>query len=111
MITSLGTLHMKKSDLKYEPRIRRAAFIEWISQLELDFSSNKYTRNVLTDYSTKNKINKSKSKMTELLIYTVVYAFMDKATRMSTITYKGQGSKLLKILHMKYASVDENTKL
>ena len=49
--------------------------------------------------------------MSDLLIYTVAYAFMDKATRMSTINYKGQGSKLLKVLHMKCASVDENTKL
>ena len=35
MIKFLGTLHMKKLDLKYEPRLRRAAFIEWISQLEI----------------------------------------------------------------------------
>ena len=111
MIKFLGTLHMKKLDLKYEPRLRRAAFIEWISQLEIAFSSNKYTKNVLKDYSTKNKINKSDTEMTDLLIYTVAYAFMDKATRMSTINYKGQGSKLLKVLHMKCASVDENTKL
>ena len=61
MIKFLGTLHMKKLDLKYEPRLRRAAFIEW---------------------------NRSDSKMTDLLIYTVAYAFMDKATRMSTINYK-----------------------
>ena len=36
---------------------------------------------------------------------------MDKATRTSTIAYKNQGSKLLKVLHIKCASVDENTKL
>ena len=59
MIKFLGTLHMKKLDLKYEPRWRRAAFIEWINQLEIAFSSNKYTRKVLKDYSTKNKINRS----------------------------------------------------
>ena len=47
----------------------------------------------------------------DLLIYTVAYAFMDKTTRMSTINYKNQGLKLLKVLHMKCASVDENTKL
>ena len=85
--------------------------LKWISQLEIAFSSNKFTRKVLQDYSTKNKINRSDSKMTDLLIYTVAYAFMDKATRMSTINYKNQGSKLLKVLHMKCASVDENTKL
>ena len=60
-----------------------------------------YTRKVLKDYSTKNKINRSDSKMTDLLIYIVDYAFMDKATRISTINYKNQGSKLLKVLHMK----------
>ena len=59
MIKILGTLHMKKLDLKYEPRLRQADFIEWISQLEIAFSSNKYTKDVLKDYSTKNKINKS----------------------------------------------------
>ena len=84
---------MKKLDLKYEPRLRRAAFIEWISQLEIAFSSNKYTRKVLKDYSTKNKINRSDSKMTDLLIYTVAYAFMDKATRMSTIKSRFKTSK------------------
>ena len=88
MIKFLGTLHMKKLDLKYEPRLRRAAFIEWISQLEMAFFSNKYTKKVLKDYSTKNKINRSDSKMTDLLIYTVAYAFMDNATRMSNINYK-----------------------
>ena len=36
---------------------------------------------------------------------------MDKTTRTSTIAYKNQGSQLLKVLHMKCASVDENTKL
>jgi len=36
---------------------------------------------------------------------------MDKATRTSTIAYKNQGSKLLKVLHIKCASVHENTKL
>ena len=36
---------------------------------------------------------------------------MNKATRTSTITYKNRGSELLKVLHMKCASVDHNTKL
>ena len=39
------------------------------------------------------------------------YAFIDKATKTSTIAYKNQGSQLLKVLHMKCASVDGNTKL
>ena len=111
MIKFLGTLHMRKLDLKHEPRLRRIAFLEWISQLEIAFSSNKYTTKVLQDYSTKNKIHQTKSKLVDSLVYTVAYAFMDKATRTSTIAYKNQGSKLLKVLHMKCASVDENTKL
>ena len=111
MIKILGTLNMKKLDLKHEPRQRRAAFIDWISQLEIAFSSNKYTRKVLKDYTTKSKIHKSKSPLVEILIYTVAYAFLDKPTRVSTIAYKNKGSELLKILHLKCASVDENTKI
>ena len=42
---------------------------------------------------------------------TVVYAFLDKATRISTSGYKNQGTKLLKVLHMKCASIDAQTKL
>ena len=102
---------MKKLDLKHEPRLRRSAFLEWISQLEIAFSSNKYTIKVLKDYSTKNKIHRARSELVDLLVYTVAYAFMDKATRTSTIAYKNKGSKLLQVLHMKCASVDENTKL
>ena len=63
---------MKKLDLEHEPRQRTAVFIDWISQLEIAFSSNKYTRKVLKDYTTKNKIHKSKSPLVEILIYTEV---------------------------------------
>ena len=49
--------------------------------------------------------------LTNSLVYTVVYAFVDKAARTSTIAYKNKGSKLLRVLYMKCASVDENTKL
>ena len=59
MIKFLGTLQIKKLDLKEESRQRRMAFLEWIGQLEIAFSSNKYTKNVLKDYSTKNNIYKS----------------------------------------------------
>ena len=106
MIKFLGTLHRRKLDLKHEHRLRRIAFLERISQLEIAFSSNKYTTKVLQDYSTKNKIHQIKSKLADSLVYTVVYAFMDKTTRTSTIAYKNQGSKLLKILHMKCASAN-----
>ena len=98
MIKFLGTLQMMKLDLKHEPRQRRMAFLEWISQLEIAFSSNKYTKNILKDYSTKNKVHKSNNKLVDILIYTVAYAFMDKSTRISTMIYKNHGSILLKIL-------------
>ena len=110
MIKFLGTLNMKKLDLKHEPRLRRTAFLEWITQLEIAFSSNKYTRNILSDYSTKNKIKTTKDKNVDLLVYTVAYAFMDKSTRISTSAYKNQGTKLLKILHLKCASIDSHTR-
>ena len=82
---------MKQLDLKHEPMLRRITFQEWISQLEIAFSSNKYTTRVLQDYSTKNKIHKIKSKLVDSLVYTVAYTFIDKATRTSTIAYKNQG--------------------
>ena len=44
------TLNMKKLNLKHESRLRRSAFLEWISQLEIAFSSNKYTRKILPNY-------------------------------------------------------------
>ena len=111
MIKFLGTLNMKKLDLKHEPRQRRYAFMEWISQLEIAFSSNKYTRNILQNYSTKNKINIISSKLVDILVYTVAYAFLDNPTRISTIKYKNKGYNLLKVLDLKCASFDENTKL
>ena len=52
MIKFLGTIHLKKLDLKHEPRLRRIAFLDWIEQLEIAFSSNEYTGEVLRDYST-----------------------------------------------------------
>ena len=97
--------------MKHEHRLRRIVFLEWISQLEIAFSSNKYTTKVLQDYSTKNKIHRIRSKLADSFVYTVAYAFMDKATRTIIIAYKNQGYKLLRVLHMKCASVDENTRL
>ena len=35
---------------------------------------------------------------------------MDKSTRISTSAYKNQGTKLLKILHLKCASIDSHTR-
>ena len=40
-----------------------------------------------------------------------MYEFLDKATRICTSGYKSQGTKLLKVLHMKCASIDAQTKL
>ena len=79
--------------------------------MEIAFSSNKYTRNILQDYSTKNKIYPTDDKEIDTLIYTVAYAFMEISTRVSTMMYKNKGTKLLKILLTKCASVDSNTKL
>ena len=79
---------MKKLDLNQKPRQRRIAFLELIGQLEIAFSSNKYTKNVLKDYSTKNKIHRSDNELVDILIYAVAYTFMDKSTRISTMMYK-----------------------
>ena len=107
----LGTINTKKLDLNHEPRLRRTSFFEWISQLEVVFSSNKYIRTILANNSVNNKFKSISDKRVDLLVYTVVYAFLDKATRISTSGYKSQGTKLLKVLHMKCASIDEYTKL
>ena len=102
---------MKKLDLKHGPRLRRESFLEWISQLEIAFSSNRYTRTISSECSNNNKINIVSDKKVDLLAYTVFYAFLDKATRISTSRYKNKGIKLLKILDMKCASIDAQTKL
>ena len=110
MIKFLGTLNMKKLDLRHDPRLRRASFLEWISQLEIAFSSNKYTRYELSQYSNYNKIIVTKDKKIDLLVYTVIYTFLEKPTTTSTSMYKNKGTKLLKILHMKCAAIDSHTK-
>ena len=76
MINFLASLQMKKLDLKYEPRQRRIAFLEWIGQFKIAFSSNKYTNNILKDYSTKNKVHKTDDEQIDTLVYTVAYAFI-----------------------------------
>jgi len=111
MIKFLGTIHMKKLDLKHEPRLRRVAFLDWIGQLEIAFSSNEYTREVLKDYSTTTKIRRPSDPLADCLIYTVIYAFIDKNTRTSTAVYKNKGTDLLRCLHIKCASYDANSKL
>ena len=111
MIKFLGTHNTKKLDLKHGPRLRRTAFWEWISQLEIDFSSNKHTRTFLANYSLNSEIKSISDKRFDLLVYIVVYEFLDKATRICTSGYKSQGTKLLKVLHMKCASIDAQTKL
>ena len=108
MMRFAGTLNMKKLDFKHEPRQKRATFIDWISQLEIALSSNKCTRKVLRDFTTKRKIHKSKSPLIEILIYILIYAFLDKPIRINTIAYTNNGSDLLKILHLKCASIDKD---
>ena len=102
---------MRKLDLRHDPRVRRASFLEWISQLEIAFSSNKYRRLVLSQYSNNNKIIVRKNKKIDLLVYTVIYVFLDKLTRISTSMYKNRGTKLLKNLYMKCAAIDSHTKM
>ena len=40
-------------------------------------TSNKYTRLVLSQYSNNNKINVTKDKKIDLLVYTVIYALLN----------------------------------
>ncbi len=91
--------------------MRRVAFLDWIGRLEIAFSSNEYTRGVLKDYSTTTKIRRPIDPVVDNLIYTVMYAFIDKNTRTSTAIHKNKGTDLLRCLHTKYASYDANSKL
>ena len=63
--------------------------------IKIIFSCNKYTKNVLKDYSTKKKIHKSENELVDILINTVAYAFMDKSTRISTIDGRVGGQYFL----------------
>ena len=85
--------------------------LDWIGQLEIAFSSNEYTREVLRDYSTTSKIRRPEDPLADSLIYTVIYAFLDKNTRISTAIHKNKGTNLLRCLHTKCASYDSNSKL
>ena len=101
---------MRKLELKHDPKLRSESFLEWISQLEVAFSSNFFTKDILSRYSTTNRINSTKDILVDNLIYTVAYAFMDKVIRSSTSAYKNQGVRLLRSLHTKCASIDSQTK-
>lgn len=78
--------------------------------MEVAFSNYKYTRRILCDYSTNNKIHKAKYKSINRLVYAVCYAFMGKSVRTSISTYKDNGVAPLKALHIKCASVDSKTR-
>ena len=110
MIKFLGTMNIKKLELKHEPKQRRTAFLEWIGCLEVAFSNYKYTRRILTDYSTNHKIHNVVSDDINRLVYSVCYAFMDKTVRTSTSMYKDNGIALLKALHIKCASINSKTR-
>ena len=101
---------MKKLDQKHEPRLRRIAFLDWTGQLKIACSSNEYTRDVLKDYSTTSKIRRPEEPLADSLVCTVIYAFLDKNTRISTAIHKNQGSNLLRYLHTKYASYIDSTR-
>ena len=75
------------------------------------FSSNEYTKNILKGYSTKNKVHRVDDELIDICVYTAAYVIMDKSTRVSIMVYKIKGTKLLKTLHIKCASVDFNTEL
>ena len=79
--------------------------------MEIAFSSNEYTRVVLKDYSTTSKVRRPEDHLADSLIYTVIYAFLDKNTRISTAIHKNKGTNLLRCLHTKCASYDSNSKL
>ena len=107
----LGTMRTRKLDLKHEPKARRTAFLEWLSNLEVALNSCKYTRRILQDYNTSNKIRKVKYNSVNRMVYSICYALMEKSARISTMTYKEDGIGLLRALHTKCASVDSQTRL
>ena len=79
---------MRKLELKHDPKLRRASYLEWISQLEVVLSINLCTKDLLSRYSSTNKKNSTKHTLVDSLVYTVAYAFMDKVTRSITSAYK-----------------------
>ena len=104
-------MRTRKLDLKHEPKARRTAFLEWLSNLEVALNSCKYTRRILQDYNTSNKIRKVKYNSVNRMVYSICYALMEKSARISTMTYKEDAIGLLIALHTKCASVDSQTRL
>ena len=104
-------MRTKKLDLKHEPKTRRSAFLEWLSNLEVALNSCKHTRRILQDYNTSNKIRRVKYNSVNRMVYSICYALMEKSARISTMTYKEDGIGLLRALHIKCASVDSQTRL
>ena len=70
-------------------------------ELEIAYYSNEYTRKVLRDYSTTSKIRRPEDPLTDSLIFTVIYAFLDNNTRISTAIHKNNGTNLFRCLHTK----------
>ena len=104
-------MRTKKLDLKHEPKARRMVFLDWLANIEVAFTNCKYTRKILKDYNTKNKIRSVKSSSINRMVYAICYALMEKNARCSTMAYKDDGIGLLKALHIKCASVDSQTRL
>ena len=111
IIKLLGTMRTKKLDLKHEPKSRRAAFLDWLANIEVAFTYCRYTRKILKDYNTQNKIRNVNCQSVNRMVYAVCYALMEKNARISTMAYKDDGIGLLKALHIKCASVDSQTRL
>ena len=106
MINFLGTMKTRKLDLKHDPKNRRIAFLEWLSNIEVTFLNYKHIRKVIKDYNIKHKIRSDKSQSINRLIYSVCYVFLEKNVRTSKMSYKDDGIALLKALSTKCASID-----
>ena len=92
----LGTLNVRKLDVRHDPRLRRASYLEWIPQLEITFSSNKYMKHVLSQYSNNNKITVTKDKKIDLLVYTVIFCIFGQANRNQHIHVQKQRCQISK---------------
>ena len=87
------------------PQIKENLILDCISQVEVLFSSNLYSKDILSSYSTTNKIYYTIDPLVDNLVYTVAYTFMHGITRNSFSTHTNQGVKLSRTSHTKCASV------
>ena len=71
IIILLGTVRTRKLDLKHEPKSRRTAFLEWLSNIEVTFNSCKHTKHILKDCNSNNKIRKVKYASVNRMVYAI----------------------------------------